>query len=168
MVQGMGLEGLIAKKSQSRYESGLRTGSWVKVKWGLEQEFVIGGYTAPEGSRHYFGAILVGYYDGPKLLFAGKVGTGFNTRLLKSLYDRFEAIPMESTPFSNLPDRNPLLSRAQMRVCTWVRPELVCQVRFTEWTRDGILRQPVFLGLRDDKDPREVVKEVVRSSTTSD
>lgn len=168
MVQGMGLEGLIAKKSQSKYESGLRSGSWVKVKWGFEQEFVIGGYTTPEGSRPYFGAILVGYYAGPKLQFAGKVGTGFNTRLLKSLYDRFETIRMASIPFSNLPERNPFLSRAQMRACKWIRPELVCQVRFTEWTRDGILRQPVFLGLREDKDPREVVKEVVQGSTKRD
>ena len=137
----------------------------MKVKWGFEQEFVIGGYTTPEGSRPYFGAILVGYYAGPKLQFAGKVGTGFNTRLLKSLYDRFETIRMASIPFSNLPERNPFLSRAQMRACKWIRPELVCQVRFTEWTRDGILRQPVFLGLREDKDPPEVVKEVLQGST---
>lgn len=159
IMRPMGLEGLIAKKRNSPYEIGARSGSWIKFKWASEQEFVIGGYTDPEGSRPYFGSVLVGYYDGPKLIFVGKVGTGFNTKLLKSLYDRFQKIRTDKTPFANLPERGGVIGPSQMRFCKWVQPTLVCQVRFTEWTRDNHLRQPVFLGLRDDKAPREVIKE---------
>lgn len=159
LMRPMGLEGLIAKKRNSLYEAGARSGSWIKFKWAYEQEFVIGGYTDPEGSRPYFGSVLAGYYDGPKLIFAGKVGTGFNARLLKSMHGRFQKIRLHKTPFANLPERGGVIGPAQMRFCKWVEPSLVCQVRFTEWTRDGHLRQPVFLGLREDKDPREVVKE---------
>jgi bifunctional non-homologous end joining protein LigD len=159
-MQQMGLEGLIAKKRDSKYEAGLRTGAWVKFKWGQEQEFVIGGYTDPEGSRPYFGSVLVGYYEGLKLIFAAKVGTGFNAKLLKSMYDRFQPIRTANCPFANLPERGGVIGPSQMRLCKWVEPALVCQVRFTEWTGDGHLRQPVFLGLREDKEPREVVKEI--------
>lgn len=160
IMRPMGLEGLIAKKRDSLYEIGSRSGAWIKFKWSYEQEFVIGGYTDPEGSRPFFGSVLVGYYDGPKLIFVAKVGTGFNTKLLKSLYDQFQKIGTEKTPFANLPERGGVISPSQMRFCKWVKPILVGQVRFTEWTRDGHLRQPVFLGLREDKDPREVVKEI--------
>lgn len=159
-MKDMGLEGLIAKKRNSLYEPGSRSGAWIKFKWGHEQEFVIGGYTDPEGSRPYFGSVLVGYYDGPKFIFAAKVGTGFNSKLLKSLYDRFQDVRTEKTPFTNLPERGGVIGPSQMRFCKWTQPLLVCQIRFTEWTRDGHLRQPVFLGLRDDKDPKDVVKEV--------
>jgi bifunctional non-homologous end joining protein LigD len=159
-MQKLGLEGLVAKKRDSQYEAGLRSGAWVKFKWGHEQEFVIGGYTDPEGSRLYFGSVIVGYYDGDRLIFAAKVGTGFNAKLLKSLYDRFQKIRIDQTPFANLPERGGHLTASQMRFCKWVEPRLVCQIRFTEWTRDGHLRQPVFLGLREDKSPRDVVKEV--------
>jgi bifunctional non-homologous end joining protein LigD len=159
-MRQMGLEGLIAKKRDSHYEIAARSGNWIKFKWAHEQEFVIGAYTDPEGSRPYLGSVLVGYYDGPKLIFSGKVGTGFNTKLLKSLYDRFQKLRIEKTPFANLPERGGVIGPSQMRFCKWVQPTLVCQVRFTEWTRDGHLRQPVFLGLREDKDSREVVKEV--------
>jgi bifunctional non-homologous end joining protein LigD len=158
-MQKLGLEGMIAKKRDSIYEAGARSGSWVKFKWGYEQEFVIGGYTDPEGSRPYFGSVVVGYYEGDRLIFAAKVGTGFNTKLLKSLYDRFQKLRIDHTPFANLPERGGHLTAAQMRFCKWVEPRLVCQIRFTEWTRDGHLRQPVFLGLREDKDPWEVIKE---------
>lgn len=164
IMRPMGLEGLIAKKRNSRYEIGARSGSWIKFKWASEQEFVIGGYTDPEGSRPYFGSVLVGYYDGPKLIFVGKVGTGFNAKLLKSLYDLFQKIRTDKTPFANLPERGGVIGPSQMRFCKWVQPALVCQVRFTEWTRDNHLRQPVFLGLREDKDPREVIKEQPASS----
>ena len=164
IMRPMGLEGLIAKKRNSPYEIGARSGSWIKFKWASEQEFVIGGYTDPEGSRPYFGSVLVGYYDGPKLIFVGKVGTGFNTKLLKSLYDRFQKIRTDKTPFANLPERGGVIGPSQMRFCKWVQPTLVCQVRFTEWTRDNHLRQPVFLGLREDKAPREVIKEQPASS----
>jgi bifunctional non-homologous end joining protein LigD len=159
-MQKLGLEGMIAKERDSTYEIGARSGSWIKFKWGCEQEFIIGGYTDPEGSRPYFGSVLAGYYEGERLIFAAKVGTGFNAKLLKALYDRFQKIRVERTPFANLPERGGHLTAAQMRFCKWVKPALVCQVRFTEWTSDGHLRQPVFLGLREDKSPREVVKEV--------
>ena len=162
-MRPMGLEGLIAKKRDSRYEPGQRSGAWVKFKWGYEQEFVIGGYTDPEGSRPYFGSVVVGYYEGKRLLFAGKVGTGFNAKLLKSLYDKFQKIRVEKCPFANLPERGAGLTAGQMKFCKWIEPRLVCQVRFTEWTRDGHLRQPVFLGLREDKSAAEVVREAPNS-----
>ncbi len=162
VMRQMEFEGLIAKKRNSAYEIGSRSGAWIKFKWGYEQEFVIAGYTDPEGSRPYFGSVLVGYYDGPNLIFVGKVGTGFNTKLLKSLYDRFQKMRTDRTPFANLPERGGVIGPSQMRFCKWVRPELVCQVRFTEWTRDNHLRQPVFLGIREDKHAREVVKEIPR------
>jgi bifunctional non-homologous end joining protein LigD len=161
-MQKAGLEGFIAKKRDSRYEPGQRSGTWVKFKWGREQEFVIGGYTDPEGSRPYFGSILVGYYKGDRLIFAAKVGTGFDTKVLKSLYDRFQKIRIDYAPFTNLPERGGHLTGAQMRSCKWIQPKFVCQVRFSEWTHDNHLRQPVFLGLREDKNPREVIKEVPR------
>ncbi|MGH7970456.1 MAG: non-homologous end-joining DNA ligase, partial [Limisphaerales bacterium] len=160
-MQKRGLEGLVAKRRDSRYESGQRTGAWVKFKWTREQEFVIGGYTEPKGSRSHFGAILVGYYEGGKLLFAAKVGTGFDQRVLASLYEKFQKLRRKTCPFANLPeDRG--LTAAQMRRCSWLAPELVCQIRFSEWTRDGHLRQPAFLGLREDKSPREVTREIPR------
>jgi bifunctional non-homologous end joining protein LigD len=164
IMREMGLEGLIAKKRGSVYESGSRTGAWVKFKWSHEQEFVIGGYSDPEGSRPFFGSVLVGFYEDDKLTFAGKVGTGFNTALLRTLYERFQKIRSEHCPFANLPERGGVIGPSQMRICKWIKPSLVCQVRFTEWTRDDHLRQPVFLGLREDKNPREVVKEIPNRS----
>ncbi len=167
-MQRRGLEGLIAKRKESNYDSGQRTGAWVKFKWTNEQEFVIGGYTRPQGTRSYFGALLVGYYQGDKLWFAGKVGTGFDEKLLASLHERFQQRVRPDCPFANLPEkprpglRSGSLTTAKMKFCTWLEPRLVCQVRFTEWTRDHHLRQPVFLGLREDKQPEEVVRENVR------
>jgi bifunctional non-homologous end joining protein LigD len=162
-MQARGLEGLIAKKEHSRYESGQRTGAWAKFKWANEQEFVIGGYTRPQGARSHFGAILVGYYQDARLLFAGKVGTGFDERLLASLHQKFQKRIRRDCPFANLPEKrlgsSQGLTAGQMRACTWLDPDLVCHVRFTEWTHDNHLRQPVFLGLREDKAPKEVVRE---------
>jgi bifunctional non-homologous end joining protein LigD len=159
----LGLEGLIGKRPDSRYETGERTGSWIKLKIHREQEFVIGGYTPPGGSRPHFGALLVGFYDRGKLEYAGKVGTGFNVKRLKALSDAFAKIATEKCPFDNLPERNQRgaqsLTAAEMRRCHWVKPVLVCQLKFTEWTRDHHLRHPVFLGLREDKNAREVVRE---------
>ena len=163
-MRHLGQEGLIAKERNSNYEIGQMSGSWVKYKWGFEQEFVIGGYTDPEGARPYFGSVLVGYYDGPRLIFAAKVGTGFDAKRLKSLYDQIQALRVEKTPFSNLPERGNGVTASQMRFCKWVNPVLVCQVRFTEWTADNHLRQPVFLGLREDKAPAEVIREVPSGS----
>jgi bifunctional non-homologous end joining protein LigD len=165
-IRSRGLEGLIAKKRESAYESGRRTGAWIKFKLGHEQEFVIGGYTQPEGSRDYFGALLVGYYKDGELLFASRVGTGFNQRLLGFLYEKFQPLARSSCPFVNLPQKRSGrwgqgLSPSDMKRCVWVEPKLVAQVRFTEWTRDGNLRHPVFLGLREDKSPREVTRNEV-------
>jgi len=155
-----GLEGVIAKLKDSKYEAGKRSGAWVKFKGHQEQEFVIGGYTPPKGARSHFGALLVGYYAAGRLLFASKVGAGFDTKLLASLHRRFQTLLRAKCPFANLPERLPGgLGPAEMKTCTWLAPELVCQVRFTEWTRDHHLRHPLFLGLRDDKDAREVVRE---------
>jgi bifunctional non-homologous end joining protein LigD len=157
------IEGLIAKRVSSIYEPDRRSGSWLKIKTVLEQEFVIGGYTGPKGSREYFGALLIGYYEGAHLVFASKVGTGFNTESLHSLYQRFQKLTTAVCPFVNLPTTGKNgLSRAEMRRCTWLLPVLVCQVRFTEWTSDGGLRHPVFCGLRDDKRPNEVHREIPR------
>ncbi|HEX9048214.1 MAG TPA: non-homologous end-joining DNA ligase, partial [Verrucomicrobiae bacterium] len=160
----LGLEGLIGKRADSVYEAGQRSGAWIKLKLHREQEFVIGGYTDPAGSRLHFGAVLVGFYEGRKLKFCGKVGTGFDTKLLKSLHGQFKAIERKDCPFVNLPEpRGSRYSRgitaAEMRKCHWIEPELVCQIKFSEWTRDDKLRQPVFLGLREDKDAAEVVRE---------
>ncbi|MDX1953174.1 MAG: non-homologous end-joining DNA ligase [Verrucomicrobiota bacterium] len=162
-MQGLGLEGLIAKQRNSVYEAGRRSGSWIKFKWTVEQEFVIGGYTEPEGARKFFGALLVGYYEGGKFLCASKVGTGFDSTSLASLYEQFQPLKIDQCPFANLPERNMTgrqgIGRAEMKRCHWVRPELVCQVRFTEWTRDGHLRHPVYIGLREDKAAEEVMRE---------
>jgi bifunctional non-homologous end joining protein LigD len=160
----LGLEGLIGKRAGSRYEPGRRSGAWIKVKLHLEQELVIGGYTEPEGSRKYFGALLVGFYEGKKLKFAGRVGTGFSEKRLSTLFSELSKIRIESCPFYNLPaaSRNRWdqgLTAAEMKRCHWVKPVMVCQTKFTEWTRDDRLRQPVFLGIREDKNATEVVRE---------
>jgi bifunctional non-homologous end joining protein LigD len=159
-----GLEGLIGKRVQSHYETGRRTGSWIKLKLHHEQEFVIGGYTNPAGSRSHFGALLVGVYEGQELKFSGKVGTGFDEKMLRTLVGMFEKIPSKTCPFVDLPEKRAGrygqgVTAAEMKLCHWVEPELVCQIKFNEWTRDHRLRQPVFLGLREDKEPKEVVRE---------
>ena len=163
-MQARGLEGLIAKRRNSTYEPDRRSGAWVKFKWSQQQEFVIGGYTQPQGARNFFGAILVGFYQDGKLLFAGKVGTGFDEKLLKSLYALFRARVQPECPFANLPENIPGargrgMTASEMRKCIWLKPELVGEVRFAEWTRDNHLRQPAFLGLREDKGAAEVVRE---------
>jgi bifunctional non-homologous end joining protein LigD len=138
----LGLEGLIGKKKNSLYETGLRTGSWIKLKISFEQEFVIGGYTNPQGSRKFFGSILVGYYEAGKFLFAGKVGTGFNEKSLRALYADLKKIGIADCPFVNLPEKkgdrwSPAMTLSEMRKCHWVAPKLVAQIRFTEWTQNG-------------------------------
>jgi len=165
-VKRRGLEGLIGKAANSTYESGRRGRSWIKLKCVGEQELVIGGFTPPGGSRKHFGALLVGVYRGEELRFAGKVGTGFNEAILRSLYQKMHQLQRKTCPFADLPEKTPgrwaqNLTPAEMKRCHWIDPELVCQVRFTEWTRDGKLRHPVFLGLREDKAAREVTREKV-------
>jgi len=163
-IKRHGLEGIIGKQRDSIYEPGRRSGSWIKLKCVNEQEFVIGGYTPPAGARKYFGALLVGYYERSRLLFAGKVGTGFDTKTLALLYKKLREEERDSCPFADLPSKQggewvQGITPGEMRKYTWVNPKFVCQIKFAEWTRDLKLRQPVFLGLREDKNPREVVRE---------
>jgi bifunctional non-homologous end joining protein LigD len=164
-VKRRGLEGLIGKQRNSVYEPGRRSGVWIKLKCVNEQEFVIGGYTPPQGARKYFGAILVGYYKGKRLMFAGKVGTGFTAKSLSMLYKKFQQEERDDCPFVDLPSKQggkwlQDITPSMMRKMHWVNPVFVAQIKFSEWTRDVKLRQPVFLGLREDKKAREVVREV--------
>ncbi len=144
-----GWEGLIAKEADAPYAHG-RSRSWLKLKCAASQELVIGGFTEPEGERVGLGALLVGYYEDGELRYAGKVGTGFDQDTLRRLRNRLEARRRKTTPFQ---------AGDPPTEVRWVRPDLVAQVRFTEWTDDGRLRHPVFLGLRRDKDPEEVGRE---------
>ncbi|PWI42741.1 non-homologous end-joining DNA ligase [Streptomyces sp. ICBB 8177] len=146
---GKGWEGLIAKRADARYVE-KRSGDWLKLKCAAGQEMVVGGFTEPAGSRTGFGALLVGYYAHGALRYAGKVGTGFDTATLNRLRRRLDGLRRASSPFGE-PVRE---SGAH-----WIEPQLVAQVAFAEWTRDGKLRHPRFLGLRDDKRPEEVVRE---------
>jgi bifunctional non-homologous end joining protein LigD len=145
-----GDEGVIAKLADSKYD-GRRSPNWLKFKCVRDQEFVVGGYTAPKGSRVELGALLLGYHDGRDLVYAGKVGTGFDDATLRSLHERLSAIERDAPPFTR-----GLKHEAGAR---WVRPELVAQIGFTEWTRDGKLRHPRYQGLRTDKDPADVIRE---------
>lgn len=164
MAARHGLEGLIGKRTGSVYEPGKRSGTWIKLKLQQEQEFVIGGYTDPSGARSHLGALLVGVYSKGRLTYAGKVGTGFNTGLLKELHARLGRIARKTCPFADLPEERTGrygqgITAAVMKKCHWIKPELVAQIKFAEWTRDGRLRQPVFLGLREDKEARSVIRE---------
>lgn len=143
-------EGLIAKQKNSTYVS-KRSSNWLKFKCSNEQELVIGGYTAPGGSRLNFGALLLGYYKNGKLHYAGKVGTGFNAEILTDLGKKLEKLKTKKNPFVNYD--------ISTKDVYWVKPILVCEVQFTEWTSDNKLRHPSYLGLRRDKDAREVKKE---------
>ncbi len=143
------LEGLVAKNLESRYVE-KRSREWLKVKVNRESEFVIGGYTKPGGSRQYLGALLLGVYEGNKLRYAGKVGTGFDTETLRRLSDELKKLRQDKSPFAD---------QVREKTATFVRPKLVAQIAYTEWTKDGRLRHPAFLGLRDDKAPQEVRKE---------
>lgn len=147
LARERGLEGIVAKDPASTYETGRRSMAWRKVKVRAEEEFVIGGFTAPAGARAHFGAVLVGAFDGDGLRYAGKVGTGFTVKTLAELAGRFRALARATPPFVDPP---------RARGVTWLEPRLVAQVGFMERTGDGRLRHPVFLGLRDDKAPAEV------------
>ncbi len=165
----LGLEGLIGKRPDSVYEVGRRSGQWIKLKLHHEQEVVIGGYTQPAGSRKHIGALIVGVHADGKLQSTGKVGTGFDTKLLRELHERFQPLIQDKCPFANLPADSSGrwgqgITKSEMKHCTWLKPRLVCQVKFAEWTQDGRLRQPVFLGMREDKPAREVVRERINES----
>src|SRR5947207_2908039 len=163
-VERRGLEGLIGKQRNSVYEPDRRSGAWIKLKCVNEQEFVIGGYTPPQGARKHFGAILVGYYKNNKLVFAGKVGTGFTVKSLSMLHKKFQKEARDDCPFVDLPSRQNGqwvlgITPSMMKKMHWVNPKFVAQIKFAEWTRDGKLRAPVFLALREDKKPTDVVRE---------
>lgn len=167
-VGALGLEGLIGKREGSVYEAGERTGSWIKLKLVKEQEFVIGGFTDPEGSRQHIGALLVGVYQKGKLIYSGKVGTGFSQAVLADLYKKFKELTADDCPFTDLPEEREgrygqgITARVMRTECHWVKPVLVCQVKFAEWTADNRLRQPSYMGLREDKNAKDVIREPVK------
>ncbi len=146
-----GWEGLIAKHAASRYRSGKRSPDWRKLKIIQEQEFVIAGWTEPRQTRTHFGALILGVYEDGQLVYAGHAGTGFDEKALTTLMARMKPLETRTCPFASKPKSN--------EPAHWVRPELVAQIKFTEWTADQHLRHPVFLGLRDDKEARDVVRE---------
>lgn len=152
-----GLEGTISKRIDSYYIP-KRTRDWVKNKCHQGQEFVIGGYTKPSGQRHYFGALLLGYYDKNKhLIYCGRMGTGFTEKMLKEIYQQLKKYQQTKSPFFNK------LSNEEKKDVTWVKPYLVAQVKFSEWTQDRRLRHPSFQGLRADKSPQKVIKEMPKT-----
>lgn len=144
-----GMEGIVAKNLSSHYSES-RSTQWLKIKAHMEDEFVIGGFTAPSGSRNYFGALLLGENFHGALRYAGKVGTGFDEKTLASLYRKFQGLSRKGSPFSG---------EVRERGAKFLSPRLVAQIAYTERTRDGKLRHPVYLGLRDDKDAREVMTQ---------
>jgi len=153
-----GLEGVVAKDLSSPYRSGVRTRDWLKIKTAKRQEAVICGFTEPRASRRYFGALILGAYRNGRLVYIGHVGTGFTERSLKDIHGRLKPLVTAKAPFAEEPKSN-------MPV-TWITPRLVCEVKFTEWTSEGLMRHPVFMGLRDDKSPKEVERE--RSASRED
>ncbi len=150
-----GLEGVVAKRRESPYRPGKRTGEWIKERVWRRQEFVIGGYIPGEGSRaKRVGSLLVGYWEGDKLVFAGAVGSGLKGDDIAFLTRELKKRTVDESPFDVGAPRGP-----KAKLAIFCKPELVCEVSWTEWTREGTLRQPAFKGMRDDKDPREVVRE---------
>jgi bifunctional non-homologous end joining protein LigD len=158
-ARGEGWEGIMAKREDSLYRPGVRTKDWLKLKIEQRQEFVVGGYTEPRNSRSYLGAILLGYYDGEgKLVYAGHTGGGFSGATLTDMYKRLKPLETAKSPFTTTPKTN---SPAH-----WVKPQVVVEVKFNEWTEGGHLRQPIFLGVRDDKKAKDVVREDVGMAAT--
>jgi bifunctional non-homologous end joining protein LigD len=153
-LSGEGYEGIIAKDPESTYMPGKRSEAWLKVKSVRTQEAVICGYTEPQGSRKYFGSIILGVYEEHSLKYIGNCGTGFSDSSLGELYSRFKSLTTKSCPFDSVP----ILTGTKGKP-VWLRPELVASIKFMEWTRDDILRHPVFLGLREDKSSGEVINE---------
>ena len=154
-----GYEGIIAKDPDSAYMPGKRLDSWLKTKPTQTQDGVICGYTLPQGSRKYFGSIILGLYEGKTLKYIGNCGTGFNDNLLKELFEKFELLKTDKCPFGKPPE----LSWTKGKP-VWIKPRLVATVKFMEWTRDEVLRTPVFINIRTDKDPVEVVNEMKSNS----
>jgi bifunctional non-homologous end joining protein LigD len=158
VAKEFGFERIVAKRKDSVYESGKRTGTWIEYKVNRGQEFVIGGYTP--GTP--FDALIVGYYEGERLLYAAKVRNGFVRQVRREVATRFKGLEIDTCPFANLPERKRTqwaLTEEEMENCVWLKPELVAQIEFTEWTPDGHLRHSKFVGLRDDKVAKDVVRE---------
>ena len=153
VAKDKGLEGVIAKHSQSMYEAGRRSAQWLKLKTHRTQEAVIAGFTEPGGGRKHMGALVLGAYERDKFVSIGQVGSGFTAKELKDIRERLGPLIGHESPFSVQPETNAPV--------TWVRPELVCEVSFSEWTEEGSLRHPVFLRMREDKAPSDVVREMV-------
>jgi ATP-dependent DNA ligase len=145
-----GEEGIIAKRAASLYHSGKRTKEWLKIKAGHEQEAIIVGFTEPRGSRKHFGSLVLGVYDKGKLAYVGHSGGVFSREMLATLHARMMKLRTDKKPFMDVPHEGQT---------TWIKPRLVCQVKFTEWTREGEMRHPVFLGMRTDKPARQVRRE---------
>lgn len=146
-----GWEGIMAKRIDAPYKPGVRTPDWRKIKVEGRQEFVVGGWTEPRRSRQHIGALLLGYYIGDDLMYAGHVGGGFSNETLESTYKILSKLETKTSPFAVDVDEN--------EPAHWVKPKIVVEVKFNEWTSDGKLRQPIFLGVRDDKNPRDIVRE---------
>ncbi|MGI9140583.1 MAG: DNA ligase D [Gemmatimonadaceae bacterium] len=151
LAKSQGWEGIIAKRTASVYEPGVRSRSWLKLKIEFRQEFAVGGYTEPRNSRSHIGAILLGYYDGDDFIYAGHTGGGFTRQGLEDMHALLAPLERDTPPFSQTPKTN---ERAH-----WVRPKVVVEVKFSEWTADGRLRQPIYLGIRTDKSAREITRE---------
>src|SRR5262245_7734450 len=158
VAKEFGFEGIVAKRKDSLYESGKRTGAWAKCRVNRGQEFVIGGYTP----GNPFDALIVGYYDGEWLLYATKVRNGFVPQVRREVESRFKGLAVDVCPFVNLPEKKRTqwaLTKEEMKDCVWLRPELVAQIEFAEWTPDGHLRHSKFIGLSEDKEAGEVIRE---------
>ncbi|MBB6331947.1 bifunctional non-homologous end joining protein LigD [Chryseobacterium sediminis] len=147
-MKKMQLEGMIAKRSQSLYIENHRTSDWLKIKFSNTEEVIICGFTEPRGSRKSFGALILGKYLNGKITYCGHTGTGFNNASLKELYRKLQKLVVKSSPFEAIPKTN-------MPV-TWTKPELICEIKYSEITRDGIFRHPVFIGIREDKDSKDI------------
>jgi bifunctional non-homologous end joining protein LigD len=158
VAKEFGFEGIVAKRRDSAYEPGKRSGAWLKYKVNQGQEFVIGGYT----SGNPFDALIVGCYDGTDLKFVAKVRNGFVQFVRRDVASKFKGLETETCPFANLPEKKRTqwaLTKQEMKNCLWLKPVLVAQIEFTEWTPDGHLRHTKFVGLREDKDARDIVRE---------
>lgn len=153
-----GLEGIMAKRVNSKYELGNRGEAWLKIKVNQRQEVIIAGYTEPRKTRKFFGALLLGVYKDNELIYVGHTGSGFNTKTLEQIYKKLQPLVVDKPPFVNPPKTN--------MPAHWVKPRLVCEIKFTEWTKDLQARHPIFMGLREDKDPKDIriEKSVTMSS----
>jgi len=160
-MDAVGAEGSIAKLMTSPYETGRRSGTWVKIKFHKGQEFVVVGYTLPKQSRKYFGALSLGYYKDKRLIFAGRVGTGFNDKALKEIFHKLKPLEIPEPMVEEIQEPSGRWRPRGWKASDsrWVTQQLVAQVQFTEWTSDGILRHPSFQGLREDKKAEHVVRE---------